>query len=341
MKTILQQLTSKQPLTRAEACQLLLRMTGAYYSETEIAAILMVYLMRPITGNELQGFKDAMMAQCVNIAFNVPTVDIVGSGGDGKNTFNISTLACFVTAACGVPVTKHGNYGASSVSGSSNVLERIGIRFTNQQETLQMQLETAGICFLHAPLFHPAMQAVAPVRKALGLRTFFNLLGPLVNPAQPAFRLIGTCNLATARLYRQVLEETRENYTLVHTTDGYDEITLTAPFKVWTSTTEQSRVAADLNLPTVAPSTLYGGTTPEAAADLFLRILKGRGSPAQASVVAINAAYAIAMVTGENIEMAYQRAFEALQNGAAYNTYQLLLQTQHKTHEPVIEHHRL
>jgi anthranilate phosphoribosyltransferase len=342
MKHITEALINRQTLTREEAASLLQHMTNAAFTEAELAAILTVFRMRAITAQELLGFHDAMMEQCVPIRFpGFQTMDIVGSGGDGKNTFNISTLACFVVAACGIPVTKHGNYGVSSISGSSNVLERSGLRFTAIPEVLEAQLTATNICFLHAPLFHPALKAVAQVRQSLKLRTLFNLLGPLVNPSRPAYQLIGTCNLQLARLYREVLNEGDRMYTLVHNTDGYDEITLTAPCKIWTPQQELFLEPGMLQLPTIQPDALYGGDTPEAAATLFRTILRGKGTPAQQTVVCINAACAIHMVTGEGLSAAYQRASAALSSGAAYEVYQQLLQFQQQTHATAYEHHSI
>ena len=223
MKEILNNLYEHKTLSKDIAKEVLVNIASAKYNSSQVASFMSVYLMRPITVEELSGFREAMLELCLKIEFDTnETIDIVGTGGDGKDTFNISTLSCFVAAGAGIKVTKHGNYGVSSVSGSSNVLEAIGYKFTNDKILLQKQLDEAGLCFMHAPLFHPAMKNVAPIRKELGVRTFFNMLGPIVNPCFPKYQLLGVYNLEMARLYNYLLQKTASEYTIVHSLDGYD-----------------------------------------------------------------------------------------------------------------------
>jgi anthranilate phosphoribosyltransferase len=230
--------------------------------------------MRTITINELQGFRDALLELCIRVDLNgMEVLDIVGTGGDGKNTFNISTLSCFIVAGTGNKVAKHGNYGASSISGSSNVMEQLGYRFTNDVSILRDQLGTANICFLHAPLFHPALKTVGPIRKNLGIRTFFNMLGPMVNPAFPKHQLVGVYNLEMARIYNYLLQPTGNNFTIIHSLDGYDEISLTGDTKVITNEGERIYSAEELGKTVVNPEDIYGGDTVEAAAQIFINIL--------------------------------------------------------------------
>lgn len=222
------------------ANDVLLNIGKGLFNEHEITAFMTVYLMRSVTIEELQGFRDALLELCVPVNFNGEEVlDIVGTGGDGKNTFNISTLACFIVAGTGQKVAKHGNYGASSISGASNVMEQLGYKFKNNNEALQRELDAADICFLHAPLFHPALKVVGPIRKNLGMRTFFNMLGPMVNPADPAFQLVGVYNLEMARIYNYLLQQAGRQFTIIHSLDGYDEISLTSDTKVITNAGEQ------------------------------------------------------------------------------------------------------
>ena len=261
------------------------------------------------------------------INFNgVETIDIVGTGGDGKDTFNISTLACFVTAGAGVKVTKHGNYGVSSISGSSNVLEAIGYKFTNDNSILQKQLEDAGLCFLHAPLFHPAMKTVAPIRKELGVRTFFNMLGPIVNPAFPKYQLLGVYNLELLRLYNYLLQEGKQQYVIVHSLDGYDEISLTSPFKMVSSQEEQIMHPEQLGFNTLNDTDLYGGDSVQAAAAIFINILEGKGTDAQNNAVCANAAMAIHCVhPNRSIEESVAMAKESIASKKALNVYKKLV----------------
>jgi anthranilate phosphoribosyltransferase len=300
------------------------------YNEHEITSFMTVYLMRSITIDELQGFRDALLELCVKVDFgNIETMDIVGTGGDGKNTFNISTLSCFIVAGAGQKVAKHGNYGASSVSGSSNVMEQLGYQFKVESAKLKVELEEAGICFLHAPFFHPALKTVGPIRKNLGVRTFFNMLGPMVNPAKPTYQLVGVYNLEMARIYNYLLQQSDKPFTIIHGLDGYDEISLTNDTKVITQEGEQIMTPEQLGKRSVSPEDIYGGNSVEEAAKIFQRIIKGEGSFAQNAVVLANAAMAL-HCTGKykKYEEAYLAAVESLESGKAYQSLQKLISLQ-------------
>jgi anthranilate phosphoribosyltransferase len=327
MKKILTNLFEYKSLTRQQAREVLVNIASEQYNPSQVAAFMSVYLMRAITVEELSGFRDAMLEMCRRIDFtDRETIDIVGTGGDGKDTFNISTLACFVVAGAGIKVTKHGNYGVSSVSGSSNVLEALGYTFSSDQGTLQRQLDMAGICFMHAPLFHPAMKSVAPIRKELGVRTFFNMLGPIVNPCFPKYQLLGVYNPEMARLYNYLLQDTDAEYTIVHSFGGYDEISLTSDFKLLSKNREQLLQPADLNFQLLKESDLYGGASIKEAATCFTEILSGNGTAAQNAVVTANAAIAIRTVyPAMPMEECLQRAKESLENKSALAVFNKLI----------------
>ncbi|CAN5549274.1 anthranilate phosphoribosyltransferase [soil metagenome] len=319
MKKILNFLFEHKSLSREQAREVLLNISHQVYNESEIASFITVYLMRSITIEELQGFRDALLELCIPVNLDgQPVMDIVGTGGDGKNTFNISTLSCFIVAGTGNKVAKHGNYGASSISGSSNVMEQLGYRFKNDQDTLRRELDKANICFLHAPLFHPALKVVGPVRKNLGVRTFFNMLGPMVNPAFPKHQLVGVYNLEMARIYNYLLQETGNNFTIIHSLDGYDEISLTGDTKVITNEGEKIMSPELLGKRTVQASDIHGGDTVQEAAKIFRSILNGDGSWAQNAVVLANSAMAL-QCTGKytSYDECYQLAVESLESGKA------------------------
>ncbi len=330
MKKILQYLFEHKTLTREAAKELLLSMSSGAYNESELASLLTVFLMRSITIVELQGFRDALLELAVPVNLGSHDVlDIVGTGGDGKNTFNISTLSCFIVAGAGQKVAKHGNYGASTISGSSNVMEQLGYVFKIDENQLKKELDTANICFLHAPLFHPALKLVGPIRKNLGLRTFFNMLGPLVNPAKPKHQLIGVYNLEMARIYHYLLQEEDINYTIIHGLDGYDEISLTSDTKIFTSIGERVMSANSLGKRIVFPEDIMGGDTVEESAAIFLKIIKGEGTMAQNAVVLANAAVALfATRAYATYEEAYQAAVESLDSHKAYQVLQQLIAVQ-------------
>lgn len=330
MKHLLQYLFEHKTLRREEARDVLIQISEGKYSEHEVTSFVTVFLMRSITIEELMGFRDALLSLAVKINLGVDdAIDIVGTGGDGKDTFNISTLACFIVAGTGQKVIKHGNYGASSVSGASNVMEKMGYQFKNEEAVLTIELKEAGICFLHAPLFHPALKVVGPMRRNIGVRTFFNMLGPIVNPAQPKYQLIGVYNLEMARIYNYVLQSLNKEFTLIHSMDGYDEISLTADTKVVTNKGEFIKSPIDLANLKVNQEDLYGGETVDAASAIFKNILEGNGTKSQNAAVLANAAMAM-MVTGKYNE--YQDAFDAanasLVNGAANACLQKLISMQ-------------
>ena len=291
MKKILNQLFEHKNLSREQAREVLNNISRQQYSDAEIAAFITVYLMRSITIDELQGFRDALLELCVEVDLQgLELLDIVGTGGDGKNTFNISTLSCFIAAGAGAKVAKHGNYGASSVSGASNVMEQIGYRFKQHSDELLRELEQANLCFLHAPLFHPALKTVAPIRKSLGVRTFFNMLGPIVNPAKPTSQFIGVYSAEMGRIYNYLLQQGNTRFTIAHSLDGYDEISLTADTKLINRAGERICSPESLGKRMVSAADISGGNSPEEAAKIFLQILKGEGSWAQNAVVLANAA---------------------------------------------------
>ncbi|MEY4332544.1 MAG: anthranilate phosphoribosyltransferase [Bacteroidota bacterium] len=330
MKKLLQYLFEHKTLSREEARDVLIQISEGKYSEHEVTSFVTVFLMRSITIQELMGFRDALLSLAVKVNLGADdAIDIVGTGGDGKDTFNISTLACFIVAGTGQKVIKHGNYGASSVSGASNVMEKMGYQFKNEEAVLANEVKEAGICFLHAPLFHPALKAVGPMRRNIGVRTFFNMLGPIVNPAQPKYQLIGVYNLEMARIYNYVLQSLNKDFTLIHSMDGYDEISLTADTKVVTNKGEFIKSPIELANLKVSQAALHGGDTVDAAAAIFKNILEGKGTEAQNAVVLANAAMAL-MVTGKYPQ--YQDALEAarksLQSGAAKNALDTLIQLQ-------------
>lgn len=330
MKKILQYLFEHKTLSREQAKEVLLNTSKGLYSDTEIASFTTVFLMRSITIAELLGFRDALMELCVPVNLNGNKVlDIVGTGGDGKSTFNISTLSCFVAAGTGQKVAKHGNYGATSISGSSNVMENLGYKFATDNSKLLKEVEEANICFMHAPLFHPALKVVAPIRKNLGVRTFFNMLGPMVNPSLPAVQMIGVYNLEMARIYSYLLQQSGSRFMIIHSLEGYDEISLTGDTKVITNEGEKILSAIELGKRIVAPSDIYGGNTAEEAAKIFLKIIKGEGTWAQNAVVMANAAMAL-YATGnfKSYDECYAMSVESLESGKAYHNFKKLISLQ-------------
>jgi len=330
MKKLLQYLFEHKTLTREQAKEVLVQISQGVYNEHEVTSFVTVFLMRSITIDELMGFRDALLSLAVKLDLGVDNaIDIVGTGGDGKDTFNISTLACFIVAGAGQPVVKHGNYGASSVSGSSNVMEQLGYTFKNDQTQLTKEVKEAGICFLHAPLFHPALKTVGPIRRNMGVRTFFNMLGPIVNPAQPKYQLIGVYNLEMARIYNYVLQSLGKEFTLINSLDGYDEISLTTDTKIVTNKGEFTKSPYELGKRRVFAEELSGGNTVEAAAAIFKNIIEGKGTWSQHAVVLANAAMALDLTGNyENYEAAYQAAVISLESGAAHNCLQKLISLQ-------------
>lgn len=328
MKTILNRLYNHEKLSRQEAYDMLVNISKEQYNNEQIASFLTVFQMRPITVEELTGFRDALLELCLKIDFDgQETVDIVGTGGDGKNTFNISTLSSFVVAGAGYKVTKHGNYGVSSACGSSNVLEHLGYTFTNETDTLKRQLDKANICFLHAPKFHPAMKAVAPVRRAMGVKTFFNMLGPLVNPCQPKYNLLGVFNLTLSRLYQYILQNSNRRFSIVYALDGYDEISLTGDCKLRTNEGERVLSPQDMGKPKLTQTQLHGGDTVPEAAKIFMDVLTGTGTEAQLEVVSCNAGMAIHCIKpNQSIEACIVEAKESLVSKSALEKFKKLIE---------------
>jgi anthranilate phosphoribosyltransferase len=330
MKKLLKHLFEHKTLSRQQAKEVMLNIAKSVYNDTEITAFITVFLMRSITIEELQGFRDGLLELAVPVDLNgYQVMDIVGTGGDGKNTFNISTLACFIVAGAGKKVAKHGNYGATSVSGASNVMEQLGYKFKNNSDQLRKEVEETNFCFLHAPQFHPALKAVAQIRKNIGFRTFFNMLGPMVNPAKPEYQLVGVYNLEMARIYNYLLQQTGKPFTIIHGLDGYDEISLTNDTKVITNKGEKVLSAEALGKRTVSASDIQGGNSVDEAAKIFVRILKGEGSWSQNAVVLANAAMAL-NCTGDysNYDEAYSAGVESLESGKAFRQFQKLISLQ-------------
>ncbi len=330
MKDILKKLFEYKKLSRSEAKEMLINIAGEKYNASHVVAFLSVYMMRPISVEELSGFRDALLELCRKIDLSdFDAIDIVGTGGDGKNTFNISTLSSIVVAGAGYKVTKHGNYGVSSSCGSSNVMEYLGYRFTNEEDALKTQVDKAGICFLHAPLFHPAMKAVAPYRKELGMKTFFNMLGPLVNPSFPKSQLLGVYSLELARLYQYLFQDTDKNYTIIHSLDGYDEISLTGDFKAITNKGEQLISPEQLGFKRIQQEEIFGGDTVPEAAKIFTDILEGNGTEAQNSAIYANAGMAIqCMDSSKSTAEAIELAKDSLLSGKAQQVLKTLIELQ-------------
>jgi anthranilate phosphoribosyltransferase len=328
MKDILQRLTSHLTLEREEARNILKKIANGEYNNSQVSSFLTVFMMRMITVHELAGFRDALLDLCLATDLSeFETIDLCGTGGDGKNTFNISTVSSFVVAGAGVKVAKHGNYGVSSACGSSNVMEYLGYKFTNNRDTLRNQLEKANICFLHAPLFHPAMKTVAPIRRELSVKTFFNILGPMVNPSFPRNQLVGVWSLETARLYNYIYQQTDKNYTIVYSLDGYDEISLTSEFKMISNHEEELLSPEKVGLPRLTHEDLSGGATVEESVKIFINILEGKGTEAQKAVVIVNSGMALKkLFPGKTLSECFELAEDSLQGGRAISLLRKLLE---------------
>jgi len=327
MKQILNELIDHRSLTKESAKNVLVELASGKYNPSQMTAFMTVYMMRSITVDELQGFRDAMLELCVPARFDLPVMDVCGTGGDGKNTFNMSTLSSFVVAAAGQPVAKHGNYGVSSACGSSNLLEFFGYKFTNNIDALKRSLDHANICFMHAPLFHPAMKNVAPIRKELGVKTFFNMLGPMVNPAFPTRQLVGVFSLELARQYGYLYQNTDKDFVILHSLDGYDEVSLTGPFKYFFNGGEKIVEPVDLGLPELSYEDIRGGNTVEESAKVFMNVLEGTGSAAQNAAVIANAGMALyAANQKDGILKAIHKASEALVSGRALQSFKKLME---------------
>jgi len=327
MKQLLNRLINHESISSEEAKQVLVNISEGQYNQSQIASFLTVYMMRSITLEELQGFRDALLELCIAVDLkDFNPIDLCGTGGDGKDTFNISTLSSFVTAGAGVNVAKHGNYGVSSACGSSNVMEHLGIKFSNDKDFLKNSIDKTGICVLHAPMFHPAMKNVAPIRRELGVKTFFNMLGPMVNPAFPKNQMVGVFNLELQRLYGYLYQQTDKNYSIVHALDGYDEISLTGKTKVISNNTETMFYPEDLGVKQIEQSAIFGGNTVEDAAKIFVNVISGEGTEAQNNVVCANAGLAIATSKQISHKDGYELAKESLLSGKAKTTLNKLIE---------------
>lgn len=327
MKEILNHLFEHKTFTQKQAKDILTSIAKGKYNNSQMAAFMTAYCMRSITVDELEGFRDAMLDLCLDTGLEeYDLIDLCGTGGDGKDTFNISTLASFIVAGAGYKVAKHGNYGVSSGCGSSNVMEYLGYQFTNDTSKLKKSIEDAGICFLHAPLFHPAMKTVAPIRKELGVKTFFNMLGPLVNPARPEYQSVGVFSLELARIYAYLYQKSNKKYTILHALDGYDEISLTGNFKTFSNAGEQIYTLENLGFSRVRPEQIGGGSSVEESAKIFSKVLCCEGTPEQTSVVLCNAALAIKTIhSHKSFADCYYEAEDALLGKKALASFETLL----------------
>ena len=324
MKTVFKALLDHECLSRESMHDVLVGITQEKFAPEQIAALLTALQMRGVTVDELLGFRDGILETGVPVKLEGDRfIDIVGTGGDIKNTFNISTSACLVIAGAGYKVVKHGNFAATSVSGASNVMAQHGIRFTSDVSLLQHSLDECGFVYLHAPLFANAMKFVAPIRKSLPFPTIFNLLGPLVNPARPQYQLLGVANLDQMRLYRAVYQKIGIGYGIVNSIDGYDEISLTGDFKVSTNAYERVFSPQSIGLNVVNPSELEAGESASAAAAIFDDVLSNQASPAQKSVVVANAAFAIQVLEHgrKSIDECVAIARESIESGKAQATF--------------------
>lgn len=327
MREIIDHLAAQKTLKSDEAKTILSDIAAGKYNEIEMTAFLTTFLMRSITVEELSGFRNALLDHCLRVDLgDHQLIDLCGTGGDGKDTFNISTLSSFVVAGAGAKVSKHGNYGVSSSCGSSNILEYFGYQFTNDQAMLRRQIEGANICFLHAPLFNPAMKNIAPVRRAMRLKTFFNMLGPMVNPAFPQKQLVGVFSLDLARLYTYIYQQTNVDFNIIHSLDGYDEISLTGDFKSISTQEEHIFSPRDLGFKTIDPVTISGGTTVEEAAAIFTNILEGKGTENQQNVVIANSAFALMTYFDIALDEAKAMALDSIQSGKAKSAFDNLIQ---------------
>lgn len=327
MKKILEYLFNYNKLNYDQAKEILIDITSNKYSHSEIASFMTIYKMRNPSIEEMEGFRDALLEQCIKIDFDdFNTIDLCGTGGDGKDTFNISTISSFIVAGSGFKVTKHGNYGVSSNCGSSNVLEYLGVKFSNDETHLKKCLDQSNICYLHAPIFHPSMKNVAPIRKDLGFKTFFNLLGPLVNPSSPKNQITGVYNLEIARLYGYIFKNTNKNFSIVYSLDGYDEISLTGSFKLINNFSEFISDCNYFKLQKTMAKDILGGKSIEDSANIFKNILSGKGTNNQVNVVLANSSLAIQTITNKDIDECIEIAKESIESGKAYSSLKKLIE---------------
>ena len=325
MKETLIKLISNKTLTKEEAKRILLEISTGKFNNSLISSFLTVFMIRPITVEELEGFRDALLELCIKIDLKeYDTIDLCGTGGDNKDTFNISTAAAFVTAGCGIKVSKHGNYGVSSSCGSSNVLEFLGIKFSNDCNYLKKCLDESNICILHAPLFHPAMKHVAPVRKELGLKTFFNMLGPLVNPSKPKYQMVGVYSLELSRLYSHILRNSEKKFSIIHSLDGYDEISLTGKVNIIRNNSNEFLNPSDFSFNKVDAKSIEGGVSIKKSSEIFMNILKNKSTITQKNVVIANSGLAISTALNKTLDYGLEKAKESIESGAAFNSFKSL-----------------
>lgn len=327
MKNILNQLFQNNTLSRDDSKNILLKIANGEYNTSQMAAFLTVFQLRNVTLDELQGFRDALLELCIPVDFSdFNTIDLCGTGGDNKDTFNVSTLASFVVAGAGEKVAKHGNYGVSSTCGSSNILEHFGYEFSNNQDKLKRELDKSGICFLHAPMFNPAMKNIAPIRRELGVKTFFNMLGPMVNPSSPNNQLIGVFNLELVRIYSYIYQNLDKNYAIVHSLDGYDEISLTGDFRIQSSEKDGIFSPEEIGFKKINANDIIGGKSVKESADIFTNILSGKGTTSQNNVVIVNAGLAINCLHPQlSFEQSFEKAKDSLLGGKALSSFKNLI----------------
>ncbi len=328
MKNLLKDLYNHKIMNKDEAKNALILLTNGTANASQISSFLTVFLMRDITSEELDGFREAMIELSININIDgSELIDLCGTGGDGKDTFNISTVSSFVVAGAGIKVAKHGNYGVSSSCGSSNIISHLGHKFSNDVDTLRYSLEKSNICFLHAPLFHPSLKNISPIRGELGIKTFFNMLGPMVNPIQPKNQLVGVFNSNIFRLYSHIYSKSDKNYCIVHSIDGYDEISLTSPFKLFSNHSDIMLEPKDLNFDNIEPLSLSGGKNIDESLKIFLNVLKNKGKKEQIDSVLANSGLAIYCAKKlSSINEGVELARESLESGKAYNCLKLFIE---------------
>ena len=324
MKDILNRMLNHEELTREETKNILVGITKSEYPNEQITALLTALQMRGITVDELLGFRDGILETGVPVPLDCDRyIDVVGTGGDRKNTFNISTTSCFVIAGAGYKVAKHGNYAATSTSGASNVIANHGVMFTDDIDKLNRCINECGIIYLHAQLFAKAMKFVGPIRKALQFPTCFNLLGPIVNPSKPQCQLLGVANLDQMRLYNNVYQKIGIDYGIVNSIDGYDEISLTGDFKVTTNCYERIFNPSDLGFGITKPEELRAGADEKEAKEIFDNVLANTALPAQKNVVLANAAFGIQVLEKgkKDIAECVEIARESIDSGKALATF--------------------
>lgn len=333
MQKLLDKIFEFETLTTFEAKELLTQITNGKANDAQIIAAISALKMRSISSSELNGFREALLDQAlIPNLYTTDAIDVCGTGGDGKNTFNISTLAAIVIAGAGYKVIKHGNYGVSSLVGSSSILEEIGYQFTTNDDVLNEQLSSTNICFLHAPLFHPALKKVGPIRKQLGIRTFFNYLGPLVNPVQPKYQLTGVYNLELIRVYKQILSKEREEFRVIHSLDGYDEVSLTSAFKMATKSQELILYPEDLDQIPLKQEDLFCGDSIHEAKEIFMNVLSNNSTLAQKNVVAVNAALGIqCFKPNASFQECFQEAIEAIASQRALQNFNKTIELSQQT----------